>query len=438
MAKKNQSTNFCESARWTLLLTACVSATLLFHSCKDEEDVQQPVIETIERTPTLMDTPATFTSLSTYVFDGNYPKSADALLRRISNKATVLDDAVTTVVFTDRQARSMDDATVEKLIALYLRGGNIVYVEPTTDGLVRWMTHIKEVYQQMMAKGSLPMEYPQFATAFYSRFMATRDDANGAPLPPYTDEADTDGVLCDMLAMRGTDIHVVSDLDDSATGEAVIEEFNEETGEVLSTTAEDELGQDTITNYVYGQHAELMTAWLNQQPDYLADKQQLIERGQQMLAESDGIEKSKLDEIIDAQKLSRTFNVAYKGHSEPVTVQYEIWNASDNNLTDYYLINETVTLENSKLDCGPADSKKWFKDDKGNNTYGPYLYRFATKHTFSDSKVVIEQVEPTNSISGATTYSHGIDWSLNAALTFCQRPEPRHWRRRDVLKELVV
>ncbi len=397
----------------------CVSVALSLVACSDDDEIKSPVIETEETELVTVDTPKLFTALPTYVFSDSYPQSAEALLRRISNKTSSLDDAVTTVAFTDARARSLADADMRKIINLYLRGGNIVYVEPTKEGIASWMKHIKNVFREMAAEGSLAIIYPPFASSFCSRFVDVESDSNGNPLPPFADEADTDGVVCDAIALRGSDLYVVSDLDDVTAGETLVEEFDEETGEILSSFMNKDSAPEMPTDYVYGQHAEALVAWLNLQPEYITDREKLMAQGRKMLVTENGIDKANLMDIIDAQQYRRTFNVAMCGKSEPVTLIYYIWNANDKtNMTDYYLVKETVTLENSRLECGPTNEKKWYRD----GTYGPFLYQFSTEHSFSNKTVKIEQVSPVNSTSGSSTYTHGFDWSLNSALTFSKDP----------------
>ncbi len=397
----------------------CISVALSLASCSNDDEPKSPMMETEETELVTADTPQLFTALPTYVFNDSYPRCAEALLRRVSNKSSSFEDAVTTVVFTDARARVLDDADMRKIINLYLRGGNIVYVEPTKDGITSWMKHIKNVYQEMAAQGDLVMIYPPLANSFCSRFVGVESDSNGAPLPPFVDESDTDGVICDAIALRGSDIYVVSDLDDVTAGETLMEEFDENTGEILSSVVNTDAAPEMPTDYVYGQHAEALVAWLNLQPEYISNREQLLTQGRNMLTAESGIDKANLMDIIDAQQYKRTFNVAMDGRSEPVTLTYYIWNASDKtNMTDYYLVKETVTLENSKLRCGPTDEKMWHK----NNTYGPFMYQFSTEHSFSNRSVNIEQVSPVNSTSGSSTYTHGFDWSLNSALTFSKDP----------------
>ena len=172
----------------------CISVALTLASCSNDDEPKPPVMETEETDLVTADTPQLFTALPTYVFNDSYPRCAEALLRRVSNKTSLLDDAVTTVVFTDARARVLDDADMRKIINLYLRGGNIVYVEPTKDGITSWMKHIKNVYQEMAEQGDLVMIYPPLANSFCSRFVGVKSDSDGAPLPPFVDEADTDGV----------------------------------------------------------------------------------------------------------------------------------------------------------------------------------------------------------------------------------------------------
>ena len=407
------------------VLTFVLMATMLI-SCSDDESVQQPTIETEDFEVVTNDTPKLFTTLPTYVFDDKYPKSAEALIRRIKSRSAVLDDATVTVVFTDSRARRLDDADMRNIVNLYLRGGNIVYVEPTNEGITAWMKQIKEVYKEMAAEGSLAMIYPPFAASFCSRFMNAKNDTNGSPLPPFADKADSDGIICDAIALRGSDLYVVSDLDDNSARKIVSEEIDEETGEVLSTNVKENTAPETITDYMYGQHAETLVEWLNKQPDYMDDKEKQMAMGRQMMAQSNDLEKSNLDDIIDAQKYTITEPV-YDIHgvgSEPVTRNYYIWSVYDpKEKADYYLIKETVTLENSKLGCGPTNKKKWKSGGAyDNGEYGPYLYHFYTAHEFSDTNVKTEQVSPVNDISGSSTYTHGFDWSLNAALTFAKDP----------------
>lgn len=419
MAKRRFPTKFTRRANFALTFSVIALSAFFLPACSDDVE-PKATAETTDYLPSTTDSPATFTTLRTCVLGDSYPKSADAFLKRISNQTATLDDATVTAVFTDKVARSFNDDAISKLIALYLRGGNVVYVEPTKEGVTQWMTHVKNVYNAMAQKGSLPANYPELATAFYSRFMSETDNADGVPASPFIDGDDTDGVICDMLALRGSDLYVVSDLDDSKKGKTLLEEIDETTGETLSATTADATDVDAATDHLYGQHAELLVAWLNSQPDYMTDKDALIKKGKRELATKDGIDRSKLDEIIDAQKYTRTFNVSYKKRSEPVTLQYEIWNAHDtNDKSDYYLVKETVTLANSKLKCGPEEENMWWTPGY---TYGPYMYQFSTAHSFSDRAVKIQQSAPVNSISGSSTYTHGFDWSLNAALTFAKDP----------------
>lgn len=349
----------------------------------------------------------------TYIFPHSYTGSAKALASRISDKAEALDASVKTVVLHDKASAALSSADATAIAALLARGGSLVYCEPTRTGTDALLRKIQSSIRKAIGSGPLSIS-TEGKTAIHN-ILNISEDKDGLLVPVFIDDGDTDGVLCDIIAIRGGEYRIITDLDENSPIKITLSGDDDSTGESYTENRPD----DSPTAYLYGLHADDLAEWLDGNNTMSAVK------GGSILASAIPNEDSQdLEKITNAQKISYSYS-AYAGHKfEPITISYEIWAVNDTKGSDYYLVHQELRAENSVLVCGPKKERDWneyrvneaFGDvAKEPRAYWAYMSNFGTQTQFSNNTATVEHISPANSLKGESTYTENLTWSIETA-----------------------
>lgn len=382
---------------------------------KTEEEAPMPTEDALEVT----------TYLPTYFFPATYSHTAGALERRIKSPVPAVDENTKLYILPGSACGPMSVEEAKPLTRLFLRGGHIVLVEPTSDDVLNFFFTLLFTAHDMLEKNEVEEETSE---GIYAAFYSLSNLLQNSNLEFFLGEEGSDEVVCDLMAFRGNAIYVVGDLDDvvDTATEVTTTTVDLESDEVLSeVTAKDESPKE-LNDYRYGKQADLLVEWLEEGSDPARAQQALLREGRDQWVQTKG--DFSLDEITSAQQITYSFDAWYTYYHAPVRVAYKIWTVNDGKQTDYYLIHQEIRSENSVLGCGPSDPELWLageiarKSMGGEYCYGPYMVQLATQVEFSDSRVEVEEASPANNISDVTNYSEGFDWGIDAGLSLGKDP----------------
>lgn len=353
------------------------------------------------------------TQSRTYIFPNSYTGSAKALINRISDKSETLDASVKTVVLHDKGASSLSDAETDAITALLARGGSLIYCEPTRTGTDALMRKLQPSIRNIIGSG--PLSISPEGRIVIRNILNINKDKDGLLVPPFIDDVDTDGVLCDILAIRGGEYRIITDLDENNPIKITLSEDDGYIGESYTENRLD----DTPSDYIYGLHADNLAEWLNAESTISTMKV-----GNILTSVIPNEDSQDLEKITNAQKISYSYN-AYAGHKfEPITISYEIWAVNDTKGSDYYLVHQELRAENSLLVCGPKKERDWneYRVDeafgdvaKEPRAYWAYMSNFGAQTQFSDNTATVEHISPANSLKGESTYTENLTWSIETA-----------------------
>lgn len=353
------------------------------------------------------------TQSRTYIFPHSYTGSAKALINRISDKAEALDASVKTVVLHDKGASSLSDAETDAITALLARGGSLIYCEPTRTGTDALLRKLQSSIRNIIGSG--PLSISPEGRIVIRNILNINKDKDGLLVPPFIDDVDTDGVLCDILAIRGGEYRIITDLDENNPIKITLSEDDGYIGESYTENRLD----DTPSDYIYGLHADNLAEWLNAESTISTMKV-----GNILTSVIPNEDSQDLEKITNAQKISYSYN-AYAGHKfEPITISYEIWAVNDTKGSDYYLVHQELRAENSLLVCGPKKERDWneYRVDeafgdvaKEPRAYWAYMSNFGAQTQFSNNTATVEHISPANSLKGESTYTENLTWSIETA-----------------------
>lgn len=353
------------------------------------------------------------TQSRTYIFPNSYTGSAKALINRISDKSETLDASVKTVVLHDKGASSLSDAETDAITALLARGGSLIYCEPTRTGTDALMRKLQPSIRNIIGSG--PLSISPEGRIVIRNILNINKDKDGLLVPPFIDDVDTDGVLCDILAIRGGEYRIITDLDENNPIKITLSEDDGYIGESYTENRLD----DTPSDYIYGLHADSLAEWLNAESTISTMKV-----GNILTSVIPNEDSQDLEKITNAQKISYSYN-AYAGHKfEPITISYEIWAVNDTKGSDYYLVHQELRAENSLLVCGPKKERDWneYRVDeafgdvaKEPRAYWAYMSNFGAQTQFSNNTATVEHISPANSLKGESTYTENLTWSIETA-----------------------
>lgn len=395
--------------RRILLAVFCVIA---IYAC-DRQPGTDPSFSINEPDYPTKDALAVRTQSRTYIFPHSYTGSAKALINRISDKSENLDASVKTVVLHDKGASSLSDAETDALTALLARGGSLIYCEPTRTGTDALLRKLQSSIRNIIGSGPLSIS-PEGRIVIRS-ILNISEDKDGLLVPPFIDDVDTDGVLCDILAIRGGEYRIITDLDENNPIKITLSGDDGYIGESYTENRLD----DTPSDYIYGLHADDLAEWLNAESTISTMKV-----GNILTSVIPNEDSQDLEKITNAQKISYSYN-AYAGHKfEPITISYEIWAVNDTKGSDYYLVHQELRAENSLLVCGPKKERDWneYRVDeafgdvaKEPRAYWAYMSNFGAQTQFSNNTATVEHISPANSLKGESTYTENLTWSIETA-----------------------
>ena len=353
------------------------------------------------------------TQSRTYIFPHSYTGSAKALINRISDKSETLDASVKTVVLHDKGASSLSDAETDAITALLARGGSLIYCEPTRTGTDALLRKLQSSIRNVIGSG--PLSISPEGRIVIRNILNINKDKDGLLVPPFIDDVDTDGVLCDILAIRGGEYRIITDLNENNPIKITLRGDDGYIGESYTENRLD----DTPSDYIYGLHADDLAEWLNAESTISTMKV-----GNILTSVIPNEDSQDLEKITNAQKISYSYN-AYAGHKfEPITISYEIWAVNDTKGSDYYLVHQELRAENSLLVCGPKKERDWneYRVDeafgdvaKEPRAYWAYMSNFGTQTQFSNNTATVEHISPANSLKGESTYTENLTWSIETA-----------------------
>lgn len=353
------------------------------------------------------------TQSRTYIFTHSYTGSAKALINRISDKSETIDASVKTVVLHDKGASSLSDAETDAITALLARGGSLIYCEPTRTGTDALLRKLQSSIRNIIGSG--PLSISPEGRIVIRNILNINKDKDGLLVPPFIDDVDTDGVLCDILAIRGGEYRIITDLDENNPIKTTLSGDDGYIGESYTENRLD----DTPSDYIYGLHADNLAEWLNAESTISTMKV-----GNILTSVIPNEDSQDLEKITNAQKISYSYN-AYAGHKfEPITISYEIWAVNDTKGSDYYLVHQELRAENSLLVCGPKKERDWneYRVDeafgdvaKEPRAYWAYMSNFGAQTQFSNNTATVEHISPANSLKGESTYTENLTWSIETA-----------------------
>lgn len=353
------------------------------------------------------------TQSRTYIFPHSYTGSAKALINRISDKSETIDASVKTVVLHDKGASSLSDAETDAITALLARGGSLIYCEPTRTGTDALLRKLQSSIRNIIGSG--PLSISPEGRIVIRNILNINKDKDGLLVPPFIDDVDTDGVLCDILAIRGGEYRIITDLDENNPIKITLSEDDGYIGESYTENRLD----NTPSDYIYGLHADNLAEWLNAE-----STTSTMKVGNILTSVIPNEDSQDLEKITNAQKISYSYN-AYAGHKfEPITISYEIWAVNDTKGSDYYLVHQELRAENSLLVCGPKKERDWneYRVDeafgdvaKEPRAYWAYMSNFGAQTQFSNNTATVEHISPANSLKGESTYTENLTWSIETA-----------------------
>lgn len=428
------------TSRFFLFSTAILTLSVLCGACQDDDDgvnESNVVIETIDDSLSSDDELRVKTNLKTFVYGYKYDNTGKAFINRITNKADMLDTAVQTIVLHNGNVPALSDDDYKGIVSHIARGGGIIFFEPTADGLDAFIRNLKSTGLAMLNEGQL--QYTDDGFTACRRIYLLQENEDGLLLPLSANETDTNGVLCGAYALKGGDTYIVEDLGkgksvkttvwdmeadiDSGDGDGSDESITDDVLATMPPSDEStETNSEAVTDYLYGLHADGLAQWVNTKTDHEA----LMAKGRMLLGRAtaeNGF--PSLSELTEAYTEVKTFT-AYAGwKSAVVRVNYQIWSVNNKYGSDFYIISQEISLNNSHLHCGPAGAREWAKwkvkeafDDTDGNMTGAYWAYFSgvkVEQEFQGGAAIISNVSPQNDMSGSTSYTSGINWSLTGA-----------------------
>ena len=390
-------------------------------SCSNDYAVDVPNVVYEEADTPPIDSLKVKTLQATYVFPYDYTHTGAALIRRISFRATAFDAAVVTVMLHDGCVSSLSRLDYRNIASLVARGGNVVYCGATRSGIDTFLRNLKTVGLEMFEQNELhPNETGYHACR---NILNIKEDATGKYMPSFIDNDDTNGVLCDIIAFRGNKKFVVADMEENREVQTLATDSSEPSNGYTGIEEANNLPLD----YMYGLHADKVARWLDSPSD---DNEQERQEAMRLFMAATNGQETDIDKFAKAQEEQYSFNAYASWKFAPVTVTYYVWAVyDDNNAADYYLVHQEISIENSKLKCGPwkdiywCDGGETFAEfSKRPRAYWAYMYKLGTQVSFSEDGVELSNASPANNISGQTSYKEGMEWSLNTSFVASAKP----------------
>ena len=464
---------------WALIsnVLLLVALVLPFNSCVKNPDEgkinpEDLVFEVEEYTTPTEDAVAVTSQLPAYVFPYDYKGFGEALINRLQNRVTELEEdtavsGLATVVLHSSQLEDLEEWDV--IMVQLLLGRNIIIVEPTIESFNGFCEMVAAIYlffasldegQEFLSALEIVPGARQTLEAFYEMGIDSSKVESMFLL-----DTDPDGIFAEAIAVRGCDFHIVDRVN---TPESTIthEQIGED-GEIVpadTPNIDSPAPSDEITPYSYGLFADMFTKWINEQKDYIDLMASARNRGVQLLgSRATEATKLNLEDISTVQKVQYTMSAQSPynvGPSLPVTITFEVCSIyMEKEDADYYCVNKTVLAYNQVLDCGPTEPRKWRQNSRfgyeEDGQYGPVFYEYkyygpfmrdiecrsichAHTDNFIDSTttavdlpnakdivsvagVSVEKYSPKNSI-GTVDHTSGFSYGFDGGLYLAKEP----------------
>lgn len=399
-----------------ILITLAMLSGLCFTSCNDNDDDVQKYqkLSTVAITPPSTDSMKVTSSLKTYVFPTDGGGFASAITARMKNTATTFDSSVKTVIMSDNSS-SMTDEDIEKIINLIISGGNVVYLRPTKTNFGAFCLVAGLAINEMSKNGEIPISLSASASAALDRLGGFVDGTSG--IPSIFNEAGTtdNGPFCEAVSFRGDDFFITTNLSSDQKRTLVFTSPNKPDSVVTAS-------QESMTDYKYGLFADNLAGWLNEQPTQAAEQAKLMARGNRLLASD---EESSLLKLAHCQSQRFDIPSSELGFDDPIALVYHVWTVYGKETgSDYYLIEQEINAQNSKLNCGPDEDIMWNTSNTYgyDGAYGPYMSKVSISNSINADNAILSQPLPQNSTTTGFEDTHGFSWSINAGLILSDKP----------------
>lgn len=441
--------------------------TICLTSCeKDEVKIPQEEfeLESEEYSAPTEDVLTVVSDLPAYVIPYEYSNFGKALVNRLQNRMTIVDEDsledLASLVLHSSHLKTMEDDWIVVLAQLLL-GRNIIVVEPTIDDFNYFCNVITLTYIllnetdegcEILDELDVIPGARQTLEAFYE---ISKDPSKLETM--FFMNADSKGVFAEAIALRGCDFHIVDRMSGVGEYEITHEQIVDESGNMVFIETPDVntapgSDYDMVSPYSYGLFADMLTDWINDCEGYIDEMAELRSKAANMLnTRAPETAKYTLDEITSVQKVNYTMMAATPynvSNPLPVTMSFEVCSIyMDKENADYYCIYKKIVSYNQMLDCGPVEKRKWRRNNnfgyedilevdkqytkiwRPYDYYGPFMRDIEVRsscqtNTETGTGLVgasVVQYSPKNSI-GSVDKTNGFSYGFDGGLYFSSEP----------------
>lgn len=446
-------------------------------ACSDNEngipENDMPEVEIEDYVPETEDQLTILSDLPAYIYPHNYQGFGAALVNRLNNKVSnineeMIDSLVTIVVHSSKIQTMGDDFLL--LVKQMMMGNNIVIIEPTHEAFSYFCNEVTSTLKEQNENNDnhdLFMEIdmvPGLRQTIEGFHTMSKDESKKESM--FLSKSDSQGIFAEAIAVRGSHIHIVDRMVDVAETKVSYERVDTTTNTIVPDLNpqidkfEGGLQKAPINAYSYGLFADVFTQWLNKQENYIDEMNEIRNRGVQTFNSRSETTKLNLEDICTVQKVEYTVNAPTPqdvSNPLPILVSFEICSVyMEDQKSDYYCVYKKVISYNQLLNCGPEGKREWrHKEGFGYYKagtfwvnypyYGPFMrniYSQSICHTH-DGKFIdytegtidipesenidrvenssIEKYSPMNSI-GSSDVTHGFSYGFDGGLYLSKDP----------------
>lgn len=402
----------------TVVSLLCI--TMLGGCAKNDENTPTGITQTPKEKLT-KDQLSVTSNLKTYIFPGAYAEVPMAIVKRVNNRVLKLDSSVKMVIINAVSIADLTAAQYDTLFKVFADSGNLVIAMPSVSQWNDFAYGLSQAAERMTADHTLPTTFSDVAQATIQSIDRGLCGDNTTLYVSDGGEKHPNEHYCDLIALRNNDVYCLDDLmDPDRTEQKYTVTRTEEDGSVSEDSGVEALPRD-YTDYDYGQCADHIVTWLNEQGT-AEQSSALLQRGRSILATRAN---SNLEEIMSAQTQKFEFPCYTAGLFKSVgwaVVVMDVWGVNDlSSHSDYYLVQQRMMILNSRLNCGPDEEKYWFEEDGYGHTwqcYGGYLSCAQSDNRLEGNnaeQVAVRQRMP-QTAQGSTSYLSGVDWNIGGDL----------------------
>lgn len=386
----------------------------------------------------------------TYVMDAPYADEGKALVNRVVNRATAIDDPdLSNIIIYAPQCDKLTHDECAAIIRLMADGGSLVMVEPTPQ--LQWNL-LAMLFNVALGHLDATNPHPLLEDLDYDNLLWFICYADY-----YCEQLEDVESYDDLILIENPDDHSASvvALRDEEVYVGFNQYDNETTEEVYNIVQRDVEGNDSVSyqitvpkskevsDFIFGCHADELAEWLNtpEEPEYARQAARQA-AAQQIATRAGGTAEQYIDKIAQSQdyhlmmggkvEFWNGYTLIVRYHK--VLLDRHVYAAySHEQKRDYYCVDQTITLKNQDLECGPDKENEWFDGRAwdpwkkvnehapllSGHIYGPYMKKFNIEVGFDKNSNVnprIEQYVPTNSTTGGSTESNGLNFSLGGGV----------------------